>query len=98
MPLTNVRNVLRMLEDAGMLVRTADDPPRFVPGRAPEEIRLRDLLDVIRRYGEDDAPTRQPVSTPAIDDLERRLDDVLGSALSGKTLRDLSVSTKEPIA
>jgi len=95
MPLTNVRNVLRMLEQAGVLVQTADDPPCYVPARAPEEVLVHDLLDAIRRYGEDEVTARQPRSTPAIDALVLRLGEAQDSALANLSLRDLALSQAE---
>lgn len=90
MPLTNVHTALRILEHAGVLVRTADDPPRYVPARAPEDIAVRDLLRFVRRYGEDEAAMQQPLSTPAIEGLEQRLEDAVGTALSAMSLRELA--------
>jgi membrane protein len=90
MPFTNVQNLLRILEDADVLVRTADVPARYVPARAPEQIALRDLLACIRRYGEDPGSSLKPLSTRAVDELEQRIDGALDSALSTMTLRDLS--------
>jgi membrane protein len=90
MPFTNVRNLLRILEDADVLVRTADVPARYVPARAPEQIALRDLLACIRRYDEDPGSPLKPLSTTAVDELEQRIDGALDSALSTMTLRDMS--------
>ena len=95
MPFTNVRNLLRILEDADVLVRTAEAPPRYVPARAPEQILVRDLLAFIRRYGEEDTTALKPVSTPAIDALEQRLEGALDSALSTMSLRDLSAMASQ---
>lgn len=89
MPFTNVHNVLRLLEEAEVLVRTADEPARYVPARAPDEISLRDLLGYVRQYGEDEVASQQPLSTTAIDDLEQRLDAAVGAVLDDRSLRDL---------
>jgi membrane protein len=93
MPLTNVRNVLRILEQAEVLVHTADQPPHYVPARAPEEVLVQDLLAFVRRYGEDEVTARQPRSTPAIDALELRLVEAQDSALAQLSLRDLAISS-----
>ena len=92
MPLTNVRNVLRILERAEVLVRTADHPAQYVPARAPEELLVHDLLAFVRRYGEDETTARQPLSTPAVDALELRLGEAQDSALANLSLRDIAIS------
>ncbi|MGB5735445.1 MAG: YihY/virulence factor BrkB family protein [Thiohalocapsa sp.] len=95
MPFTNVRNLLRILEGADVLVRTADEPARYVPARAPEEIPLRDLLAFIRRYGDDEVGAQQPLATASVDALEQRIDDALDATLSGLSLRDLAIPSSE---
>ena len=92
MPLTNVRNVLDMLEQGEVLVRTAADPPRYVPARAPDEVRVRELIGFIRRYGEDAIGTQIPAFSPAVDEVERRITDAADTALADMSLRDLAQS------
>ena len=87
--------LVQAVKDADVLVRTAEAPPRFVPARAPEQILVRDLLAFIRRYGEEDTTALKPVSTPAIDALEQRLEGALDSALSTMSLRDLSAMASQ---
>lgn len=95
MPPTNIRNVLNMLEEAGLLVHTGDDPPCYVPARAPEQIPLYELLRAIRCYGEARVMTQQPVSTTAIDALEQQLDDAWHATLGDISLRDLAISNPD---
>jgi membrane protein len=92
MPLTNVRQVLTMLEHAGIVLRTDNEPPRFVPAHAPEESQVIDLLRFVRRWGEDTVGTQSPRSSPAIETLEQRIDVAVSNALSDMSLRDLAES------
>jgi membrane protein len=95
MPLTNVRQVLTILERGGVVVRTDHEPPRFVPAHAPEETEISTLLGFVRRWGEDDIGTQSPRSSPAVDALERRIDDAVDNALSRMNLRDLAETVTE---
>jgi membrane protein len=81
-----------MLEQGEVLVRTAADPPRYVPARAPDEVRVRELIGFIRRYGEDAIGTQIPAFSPAVDEVERRITDAADTALADMSLRDLAQS------
>ncbi|KAA6184810.1 YihY/virulence factor BrkB family protein [Thiohalocapsa marina] len=94
-PLSNVQQVLGLLQQGQLLVATAGDPPGYVPARAVDRIRLQDLLQQIRRADEDRLTTPQACPCPTVDALEQRLDDALAQALSGLTLRDLAPQRAE---
>jgi membrane protein len=96
-PISNVRNALKILEQGGYVLRTASDPPGFVPARLPRSISLAEVLGSIRSYGEDSLRIPIPERNPEVMVLERRLDQAAQEALSELTLADL-VSDIDPEA
>lgn len=80
------------LEGAGLLIRTADDPPAYLPGHALETLQLQAIVEVIREAGETSylSPNKLPASEP-VDALYQGVEAAIDSALAGRTLRDLSV-------
>lgn len=90
MPVTNVAHVLHMLEQGGLVLRTADDPPAFVPARAPSAVPVTELIRVIRRYGEQDLRMPVPEAGATLGELEARLEQAATDALAGLTVAELA--------
>ena len=83
------------MELNGILSRTADDPPAYIPKRPWETTPVRDVLDAVGKAGEgaqlglDELP-----GLPAVDRLTGRLEDARDQALSGMSLKDLALDRK----
>lgn len=96
-PKESVLTVLRALERAGLLIRTADQPPAYVPGRPPETTGLDEVIAAVRSgEGEEAGYGGEPTAS----DLEAervmaRLDDAIRTALRDHTLRDLALAGRE---
>ena len=84
--------IINMLEDAGLLIRTADDPPAYLPGHALETLQLQAIVDVVREAGETAylSPDKLPTADK-VDALYQGIETAIDSALEGRTLRDLSL-------
>lgn len=54
-----LNETLARLEESGLVLTCAGDPPTYVPGRAPETIRVRHVLDALRYAGEEPSLLRQ---------------------------------------
>ena len=80
------------LEGAGLLVRTADDPPTYLPGHALETMQLKMIVDVVRESGETAylSPNKLPTAEN-VDVLYQGIETAIDGALAGRTLRDLSL-------
>jgi len=80
------------LEGAGLLVRTADDPPAYLPGYALETMQLQMIVDVVRESGETTylSPNKLPTAEN-VDALYAGIETAIDSTLAGRTLRDLSM-------
>ncbi len=95
-PKTNIRRTLRLLEQEGFLLRTADDPPRFAPSAAPESQRVKSVLDAARCFEERESGCRGSAPDPGIQEVETKIDDAIGQALGDMTLRDLAKAMGNP--
>ncbi len=84
--------MVTILECAGLLVRTADEPPAYLPGHALETLPLQAIVDVVREAGETTylAPDKLP-AVESVDALYTEIESAIDSALTGRTLRDLSL-------
>lgn len=96
LPATDVDRVMTALERAGLMYRSADDPPRLLPARPLEVTPAKAALDAVR--GDDGvqnlAAQLPPGSARTIETVEQRLDAALAAALEGVTLKDLAASAE----
>lgn len=82
--------VLAALEQGGLLLRTGDDPPAYLPSRDLGSIALKDLLLALRTAGEEHYLGPQAVPAPAeIESILARVDLALEEQVRELTLRDL---------
>ncbi len=89
-PTNLLGGILAPLEAGGLLTRTGETPPVYVPARAPERISLIALLETVRRGGEeDDLSPGQLHREQAVNRVIDSLDRAVEAALRGITLREL---------
>jgi membrane protein len=94
-PRPNTQPILDTLEREGVVVRSAGDPPGYLPARAPEGIRIKSLLDGVRHF-EEHGGCRGTPPDPAIGAIERRIDSALDAALGDMTLKNLADALQDP--
>ena len=101
LPREATERVLLSLEEHGVLARTSEEPPCFVPARPPDNTPVKVILDVVRSTGEHGqfAIERVP-ATPAVKRLMGETDRATAEALDGLTLKDLALdqSSSEKLA
>lgn len=94
-----LNRVIGGLLEAGYLAEiVSDDVPVYLPLRSVETIRLSELLDDVRNYGEMHRFNLQPVAETAVRSVLEEVDAAGRSALGDKTLKDLVESGEEPAA
>ena len=88
--------VVTILEGAGLLIPSADDPPGYLPGHALETLRLQAIVDAVREAGETSylSPDKLPAAAN-VDELYAGMESAIDGALAGRTLRDLSLPRSE---
>jgi len=91
-PREAVERVLLSLEDNGLLVRTSNDPPCFIPARPPDETEVKTILDAVRFSGEQGQFSVERVpAAPAVKRLMEEADTAVADALQGRTLKELAL-------
>ena len=85
--------LVNSLENSGILVRTSEDPPGYLPGHALETIKLKDIIDCVRSSGETAylSPDKLPQSE-TVDNLYQEMESAIDTSLETRTLRDISLS------
>jgi membrane protein len=91
LPVTNVRNILRMLSEAGFVVSTAGDPAGYVPSQAPENIAVSALLSSIRKYGERETAATSPHCSAEVIALQEAIDHTIDDKFATTSLADLAL-------
>ena len=98
-PLGSVETVIDALMRAGIVTETADEPVRYLPARAFETISVKDLLDAVRTAEEGPSLAAETLPRePEVEILLARLDGAIDASLRGRTLRDLALSSVQPVA
>ncbi len=99
-PMDAVERVLTGLEDAGLLTCSGDDRVRYLPARPLDTLLVGDVVDAIRKAGEDGYLTPERLRhVPGIDTLSDETDEARARAFNGRTVKDLAVNEgKNPVA
>ncbi len=88
--------VLQALEQHGLLTRTGDEPPFYLPSRSLEAIEVKDVLDAVRAADEQTHLSLQRLPLePAVEQLLDHLEKAVAGALDGRTLKELASSESE---
>ena len=95
-PGASAQRVLEVLEKESFVVRTSDDPPRYLPARAPEAVPLKELLDGVRCYEERYSGCRGTAPDAGIAAIETRVEQAMAQALGDLSLKDLAQSLHDP--
>ncbi len=102
-PMDATESILSALEQNNLLVRTAAEPPEFLPARPLETTDLADVLQAARTVDETSYlnPDRLPREAP-VDTILGDIEAATVATLQGRTLKDLALSgvasSDDPIA
>lgn len=83
--------VLEALETGGLLKRSADKPPCYLPARPLETTPLSAVMDAVRGADEFGPGGHSIRDDPPIERLAASIDQALANLLEKKTLRDLAL-------
>ncbi len=82
--------LLKRLYEAGLLLRTGEVQPAYVPAMELETMQLKPVLDALRASsGAHDCAASRVPSDAAVDALLAEIDAALGEAVRGRSMRDL---------
>jgi membrane protein len=89
LPAALVKDFLEMFQQSRLVLPLADEET-FVLGRAPETIRIKEILDCVRTAGDNSKGTGIYLRDPdEIDELLLAVDQSVAATLEGKTLQGL---------
>ncbi|MEQ9394520.1 YihY/virulence factor BrkB family protein [Haliea sp.] len=90
LPMDRVGEVVQLLQDRGLLVETASEPPEYLLGQDPATLGLAQLLASIRGPREEQTRLeRQVASELPVDEVLSRMELAVNEALGAVTLREL---------
>jgi len=97
-PVDPVHDILSVLQNNGLILETADDPPAYVPARDIETITLSELLNVVR-MGEKETMIieRKIISVSNVDSVLEDLETSTKNTLGERTLKDMVLSRPHDI-
>ena len=97
-PSQAVERVIMALEQGGLLTKSADDPPYYLPARPFDTTAVKDVLDAVRELGEEGlfGLERLP-RLPAVERLVSEIQETLSETLHGRTIKDLALSGQPPV-
>ncbi len=92
-PLDSVEKILEVLERQGLLCRSGESEIVFLPAHSPETLAVKDVLDAVRTVEENPFMNvaRLP-SDQAVENVARRLEGAVETALAGLTVKDLALA------
>lgn len=98
-PMHAVQVVLEALESSGLLARSGDEPPAYLPARDPSSITVGQMLESVRAAGEDRfvKPDALP-APPQVEKALQRMGEALRTSLGEITVRDLAAPVPERAA
>ena len=99
LPVPFVERMLVNLVKGNLLVRSADDPPCYLPAAPCEELALDQVLKVIHFSGmKEDASAGEDETGDVINKMFSHMDLILQDKLSTLTIKDLALSSMTDIA
>ncbi len=97
-PSHSLQIVLGALQARELLIASDDDPPRYLPGRDPEQITVATILDAVRCAGEDHFMTPSQLPAPEVVEATlARIRTAISVELGQMSLRDLADETPDKV-
>ena len=91
-PMHAVNVVLDALAASGLLIRTKDDPPAYLPARDLASVSVAELVSAVRRAGEARFLTPECLALPAsAEEVAKRMEQGIAASLEGVSVKSLAV-------
>jgi membrane protein len=93
-----IERILNGLKRRKFITETADEPPRYIPARDIETIKLKEIISSVRMDEEETYPIEERfLSIPEIDEIIKRTSDAAECALGEETIKSLVLPYKKEI-
>jgi membrane protein len=95
-PMHSISVVLDALETSGLLIKSKDDPPAYLPARDLADVSIAELISAVRKAGEDRflTPEALALSAPA-DELAKRMEEGIATALADVNVKALAAGPRK---
>jgi membrane protein len=91
-----LERILTTLKGKGFIIETGDEPPRYIPARDIETIKLKELIYSVRMNEEEVYSLEERFhSMPKVDEVIRRIDDSTKKAVGEETVKSLILLSNE---
>lgn len=85
-----VEDILAPLQKERLITATGGEPPGYLLSKDPDTVAAREVVEIIRRTGEQGFPLAQTaLKAPAVENLIQRMEQASAQALEKDTLREL---------
>jgi membrane protein len=96
MPIRTVDNVLTGLRERNILTTTGDEPPGWLPVRDLDQVSVKQVIDAVRTFGENDYLRPEALRGPeSVELLLERAEDAAEAALCDTSIMDLAAEPSE---
>jgi membrane protein len=90
-PMHSVNVVLDALEANGLLIKSDDNPPAYLPARDLADVSVAELLTTVRKCGEDRFLDPDSLAIPATaDEVVKRMEKAIASSLANVSVKSLA--------
>ena len=89
LPQDSVEEAVNELQENNLLIETGDDPPYFVPSRALETIKLKDIIFSTRAGQHTEELEDKYLSIPAVNSVSGDIDTAIEQVLGERSLKDM---------
>jgi len=95
-PQSDIHNQLKQLKNDKLILETGDTEPAYIPAKDLETIKLKEIVDSVRKNGEERImrDNKYP-SIPEIDSVTDRIDESIHDALGEENLKNLILSRND---
>jgi membrane protein len=89
-PMQNVNAVLDALEEGGLLTKSRDDPPAYLPARDLADVSIAELMSAIRTAGEDQFLNPKSLTIPPLaEELVERAEATIAASMGSVSVKAL---------
>lgn len=93
-----IERIFALLKKKGFIIETADDPPKYIPARDIETIKLKELIHSVGIDEEEVYSIEERfLSIPEVDEIIKRTSDAAENALGEKNIKNLVLSYRNEI-
>ncbi|MFQ5787743.1 MAG: hypothetical protein ACE5H1_07145, partial [Thermodesulfobacteriota bacterium] len=96
LPQNDIHDLLKQLENDRLILETGEPEPTYIPAKDLETIKLKEIVDSVRKDGEEKSLREKGYpSFPEIDSVIERIDESIHNTLGEENLKNLILSREQ---